>query len=91
MITLEMSIDMKQLVLVTQEKITEICEKLKVHAVPLVDAFGIPDKILGSSIGASDGEIYQRIYSSWLSTPDVFSPPSWAANYLSKGKNHAKL
>ena len=32
------------------------------EAVPLVDAFDIPDEILNSCLGSYDGDVYNRLY-----------------------------
>ncbi|CAG0890368.1 unnamed protein product [Cyprideis torosa] len=83
MATLNLSpICQKSLFTVSRSTITDLCDRLKDDALPLVDAFGIPDEILNSPLGAVDGNIYPRIYSSWLDTPDVFSRPSWWKDFI---------
>ena len=32
------------------------------HAVPLVDAFDIPDAVLNSALGRYDGDVYRHLY-----------------------------
>ena len=32
------------------------------EAIPLVDAFDIPDEILNSCLGSYDGDVYTRLY-----------------------------
>ncbi|XP_041975186.1 probable peroxisomal acyl-coenzyme A oxidase 1 [Aricia agestis] len=39
----------------------DLLEQLRPNAVGLVDAFDIDDRILGSTLGASDGRVYERL------------------------------
>ncbi len=32
------------------------------HAVPLVDSFSIPDYVLNSALGSTDGRVYERLW-----------------------------
>jgi len=40
----------------------EAMERLRSNAIALVDAFDIPDRILNSTIGRSDGNVYEALY-----------------------------
>ncbi|XP_065830599.1 peroxisomal acyl-coenzyme A oxidase 3-like [Oscarella lobularis] len=57
--------------------ILTLCDELKSEAVSLADALSPPDSILRSPIGASDGQVYKRLYGSVLSRPGALSRPSW--------------
>lgn len=50
----------------------EMCDLLAVlrpQAVSIVDAFDIPDDLLGSTLGCWDGNVYQRLYDEALKSP----------------------
>lgn len=50
----------------------EMCDLLAVlrpQAVSIVDAFDIPDELLGSTLGCWDGNVYQRLYDEALKSP----------------------
>jgi acyl-CoA oxidase len=54
-----------------------LCAELRPEAVGLVDAFGIPDFILGP-FGARDGKIYERFFAQVTSVPGSQDrPPYW--------------
>jgi acyl-CoA oxidase len=43
--------------------------KLRVNAIGIVDGFDIPDMGLGSTIGAFDGNVYERLLSEAKKSP----------------------
>lgn len=45
-----------------REEMKELLQKIRIDAVPLVDAFDIPDEILCSALGRYDGQAYQSMY-----------------------------
>lgn len=59
-------------------RIQELMETIRPHAVPLVDAFSIPDYLLDSALGKYDGDIYRAMWQrSHLENPlnmEIFSP-----------------
>jgi len=61
-------INAQQLQLVKQATL-DLLEKLRPDAVPLVDAFEIPDRALNSTIGRFDGNVYEALYSAALQSP----------------------
>jgi len=42
--------------------IVELCKKLRVEAIGLVDAFNLPDCVIGSPLGRYDGNIYEHYF-----------------------------
>lgn len=45
-----------------QDIILELMAKLRPHAVKLVDAWSIPDWLLDSALGRSDGKVYEELF-----------------------------
>jgi acyl-CoA oxidase len=45
-----------------QPKILEIMERIRPHAVRLVDAWKIPDFLLDSALGRYDGKVYEDLF-----------------------------
>lgn len=43
--------------------------KIRPNAVAIVDAFEIPDKILGSALGVYDGNVYEKIFEEAMKSP----------------------
>lgn len=64
-----------------RDGIIQLCESLKPEAVALVDAFAIPDFILNSVLGYSDGKIYKHLESAFYQAPGTFEKPSWIHDY----------
>eukprot|EP00928_Gymnodinium_smaydae_P043016 TRINITY_DN28910_c0_g2_i1.p2 TRINITY_DN28910_c0_g2~~TRINITY_DN28910_c0_g2_i1.p2 ORF type:complete len:146 (-),score=27.86 TRINITY_DN28910_c0_g2_i1:248-685(-) len=44
-----------------EELLDEFCEKLRPDVVALTDAFDFPDRILNSTLGRSDGRVYEAL------------------------------
>jgi acyl-CoA oxidase len=42
--------------------ISRLLDELRPECVALVDAFDIPDRVLNSTIGRSDGNVYEALY-----------------------------
>jgi acyl-CoA oxidase len=42
--------------------ILDLMSELRPHAVKLVDAWAIPDWLMGSALGRSDGKVYEELY-----------------------------
>jgi len=49
--------------------LVDVMEQIRPNAVALVDAFDIPDRVLGSAIGGADGNVYEALYESALEAP----------------------
>lgn len=60
-----------------QNNILRLCENLKCNAVALVDVFSPPDFILNSSLGISDGRIYEQIFDALSHNKNAFDRPEW--------------
>ena len=44
------------------DSVTALLEALRPDSVALVDAFDIPDRVLGSTLGRSDGNVYEALF-----------------------------
>ncbi|KAL9923819.1 acyl-CoA oxidase 3 isoform 1-T1 [Glossina fuscipes fuscipes] len=54
-----------------------LLHEIKPEAVSLVDAIAPPDFVLNSSLGMSDGNVYQHLQNFIMSAPGVFERPDW--------------
>jgi acyl-CoA oxidase len=45
-----------------RQRVDELLAYLRPQAVPLVDAFKLPDYLLSSALGRSDGEVYRALF-----------------------------
>ncbi|XP_046830234.1 probable peroxisomal acyl-coenzyme A oxidase 1 [Vespa crabro] len=52
-----------------QSHLEEMLTAIRPNAVGIVDGFDIPDEILGSALGAYDGNVYQRLYDEAMKSP----------------------
>jgi len=53
-----------QQVRLVREAINDLLEQVRPNAVALVDAFDIPDRVLNSTLGRHDGNVYEALYES---------------------------
>ena len=60
-----------------RDRLISLCEEIGEVCIGIVDAIAPPDKVLSSSIGSADGQVYSRIIHQTENWPDVYSPPSW--------------
>ncbi|KAI1303149.1 Peroxisomal acyl-coenzyme A oxidase 3 [Halotydeus destructor] len=60
-----------------RETILTLCAKIKDNAVSLVDVFAPPDFVLNSSLGYSDGRIYENIFDALTNNKGAFERPQW--------------
>ncbi|SPP86172.1 peroxisomal acyl-coenzyme A oxidase 3 isoform X2 [Drosophila guanche] len=60
-----------------QQGILQLLPVLKDEAIGLIDAIAPTDFILNSPLGMSDGNIYQHLQKTIVSTPGVFERPEW--------------
>jgi len=58
-----------------KQAISELLTTLRPDAVPLVDAFDIPDRVLGSTIGRFDGNVYEALFEAAQRSPLNQSDP----------------
>ena len=52
-----------------EEELCQVMKCLRSEAVNLVDAFDIDDRILNSTLGSWDGNVYERLYREALKSP----------------------
>ena len=68
--------------------ISELLDALRPEAVALVDAFDIPDRVLNSTIGRYDGNVYEALYEaaklSNLNDRDPFEGYGTVSSFLSR-------
>ena len=62
---------------IVKESILKLSDELALVSLKVVDALAAPDKLLGSVIGASDGQAYTRMIQQVEAYPKVYSQPSW--------------
>ncbi|CAG9817104.1 unnamed protein product [Phaedon cochleariae] len=60
-----------------QDSILRLCAELKNDAVSLVDVIAVPDFLLNSVLGASDGMVYKRLQDSMLQNQYCINRPPW--------------
>eukprot|EP01117_Protostelium_nocturnum_P012331 TRINITY_DN4540_c0_g1_i1.p1 TRINITY_DN4540_c0_g1~~TRINITY_DN4540_c0_g1_i1.p1 ORF type:complete len:754 (-),score=248.75 TRINITY_DN4540_c0_g1_i1:175-2205(-) len=60
-----------------RKQLLDCCKQIKGEAVSLVDALAPPDELLNSPIGASDGDVYKRIFNAAISGPNAMERPDW--------------
>lgn len=52
-----------------QSRLEKILAYIRPDAVGLVDGFDIPDAVLGSPLGAYDGNVYERLFAEAQKSP----------------------
>lgn len=52
-----------------QGRLEAALKKFKNNAIGIVDGFDIPDEVLGSCLGAYDGNVYERLLDAAKSSP----------------------
>ena len=52
-----------------QSRLEIVLSNIRPNAVGLVDGFDIPDRVLGSTLGSYDGNVYERLYEEALKSP----------------------
>ncbi|XP_043284897.1 probable peroxisomal acyl-coenzyme A oxidase 1 [Venturia canescens] len=52
-----------------QKRLEEVLAAIRPNAVGLVDGFDIRDEILGSALGAYDGNVYERLFAEAMKSP----------------------
>ncbi|XP_068150994.1 peroxisomal acyl-coenzyme A oxidase 3 isoform X1 [Drosophila tropicalis] len=60
-----------------QQGILDLLPVLKDEAIAIVDAIAPTDFILNSPLGMSDGNVYQHLQRTIVSTPGVYERPEW--------------
>ncbi|XP_015119156.1 probable peroxisomal acyl-coenzyme A oxidase 1 [Diachasma alloeum] len=54
---------------VLEKRLQELLGEIRVNAVGIVDGFDISDEVLGSALGAYDGNVYERLYQEAMKSP----------------------
>ncbi|XP_013777945.1 peroxisomal acyl-coenzyme A oxidase 3-like [Limulus polyphemus] len=72
-----------------REGVLKLCGQLKDDAVTLADVIALPDFILNSSLGKSDGKIYENLYSSIVQTPGALHRVPWWREFTEKPNVHS--
>ena len=62
---------------IIQNTVVELSNDLAKSAVKIIDIIAVPDHILGSPLGASDGRVYERYTKEVESAPKVYDKPSY--------------
>lgn len=52
-----------------QQKLEDSLAAMRPNAVGIVDSFDIPDMVLGSALGAYDGNVYERLFEEAKKSP----------------------
>ena len=63
--------------LIIRDRHLKLCEELGEVSVNIIDAIAPNDRFVGSVIGNSDGQIYERMINAVESEKDVYTNPSW--------------
>lgn len=66
---------------IIREKILLLCGELKKEMVSLIDVFAPPDFILNSSLGYSDGRIYEHIFDALSKHRNSFERADWYKDF----------
>ena len=65
-----------------KDKLIKLCEEAGEECIGIIDSIAPHDKILSSSIGSYDGQIYSRIIQLTESWPEVYDQPFWLPTLL---------
>uniref|UniRef100_A0A6G1SML4 Acyl-coenzyme A oxidase n=1 Tax=Aceria tosichella TaxID=561515 RepID=A0A6G1SML4_9ACAR len=60
-----------------REHILKLCAQLKDNSLALADALAPPDWVLRSSLGKSDGRLYENLYEAITKSKGCFERPEW--------------
>ena len=52
-----------------QSRLETLLAEIRPNAVSIVDAFDIPDSILGSALGSYDGNVYENLFAEAMKSP----------------------
>lgn len=84
-----------QVSLVQSKAVLKLLDEIRPHAVNLVDAWKFPDWQLDSSLGRSDGKVYEDLFHRASEENPVndliFDPYPWNNNVLKNGAPRSKL
>lgn len=60
-----------------REHILELCSKMKDNSLTLAEVLAPPDWVLRSSLGKSDGKLYENLYHAITNSKGCFDRPEW--------------
>lgn len=60
-----------------EDKVVEMCDAVAKSSMKIIDAIALPDHVLGSVLGCSDGKIYEKFMKEVESAPGCYGKPSW--------------
>lgn len=60
-----------------REHILELCSQLRPNALTLAEVLAPPDWVLRSSLGKSDGKLYENLYQAITQSKGCFERPEW--------------
>lgn len=78
---------------IVSDVILDLMTELRPHAVKLVDAWAIPDWLMGSALGRSDGKVYEELYDmAHRRNPlnRITFNPDWRSDEIVKGGGGVK-
>lgn len=67
-----------------REGILQLCRELKDDAVTLADVISPPDVALNSILGCSDGQVYKKLFQSFIVSPGGTQRATWWKEFLDK-------
>jgi len=70
-----------------RQKVLDLCKEVSKASLSIVEAIAPPDKMLGSNIAPSDGQLYEHLLEAVHTNPGVYKQPSWLPE-LQKLKNN---
>jgi acyl-CoA oxidase len=89
------AVTVRQITLTRTTAVMKLLDEVRPHAIRLVDAWAIPDWQLDSSLGRSDGKVYEDLFrraSQENPVNDlVFDPYPWNTNVLKNEPAKSKL
>lgn len=74
-----------------QNGILNLLKELKNESISLVDVIALPDFALNTTLGMSDGKIYERIEADMLQRKAVFERPDWWKDLICKDYVRGKM
>ena len=69
-----------------RESILELCSKMKIDSIALIDAIAPPDYVLNSALGDSTGLVYKNLYSSMIQCDSAFRRITYLDEFMRKTK-----
>ena len=60
-----------------RERVVTLCRELKDEAIGIIDALAMPDELLNSAIGATNGDIYNNFIAALWAAPQTFDKPAY--------------